>query len=185
MRPRAQSIKYCSECGARVRRADDDGGTWAARHVCTACHTVFYQSPRLVVACMAEHEDRILLCRRGTEPGYGLWALAGGFVEAPERATEAARRELLEEANVEAEIGRLVAIFNLAFIGQVQLVFRARLLGATCTPGAETLEVRLFGREEVPWDELAFVSTRETLRHHFRTCGNGRHDVLFADITQF
>lgn len=155
------------------------------RYVCGSCHAVFYRSPRLVAACLAQWEDKVLLCRRGTEPGYGLWALPAGFVERRETASRAAHRELLEEANARVEIGRLYAIFNLPFISQVQLVFQARLLDPGCSSGPETLEVKLFAEAEIPWPDIAFVSTRDTLRHYFRTRGDGGEDIFYADIVQF
>jgi len=177
-------MKYCSQCAGKVRLRAQDGLPFP-RYVCDACRAVFYRSPRLVAACLARWEDRFLLCRRGTEPGYGLWALPAGFVESGETAKQGAQRELLEEASAEVEIVRLCAIFNLPFINQTQLVFEARLLEEACKAGPETLEARLFDESEIPWPEMAFVSTVETLRYFLRARGNGSREVFYADIVQF
>ena len=77
------------------------------------------------------------------------------------------RRETLEEANARVEIGPLYAVYNIPHIGQVYLLFRARLLNADVRPGAETLEVALYSESEIPWDRLAFATVRNTLQHYF------------------
>lgn len=138
-----------------------------ARHVCDACHTIHYQNPRLVVGCIAEWEDRILLCRRGIEPRYGLWTVPAGYMENGETTFEGAMRETLEEANARVEIGPLYALYNLPHISQVYLLFRARLLDAEVRPGAETLEARLFAEHEIPWERIAFATVRSTLAHYY------------------
>ena len=45
---------------------------------------------------------------------------------------------------------------NLTFISQVYLIFRAHLVDSDFHPGDESLEVRLFKEEEMPWGDLAF-----------------------------
>jgi ADP-ribose pyrophosphatase YjhB (NUDIX family) len=177
-------MKYCSECGEKViwQKAN---GTQPGRFVCRACRATFHQSPRLIASCIAEWEDKILLCRRGTEPGYGLWTLPAGFLEIGETAANGAHREALEEAGISVEIGALYALFNLPKINQAQLVFRARLLDSHFSAGHEMLDVRLFGENEIPWDTLAFMSTLEALRHYFRDRKTGEYRFLFADIMRF
>ncbi len=160
-------MKFCSECGAPVelRQPSDDN---RPRHVCTICATIHYQNPKLVIGAIPEWEDgRILLCRRAIEPRYGLWTLPAGFMENGETTTEAAIRETLEEANARIAIAGLYSMYNLPYINQVQLLFRARLLDLDFSPGAESLEVELFEEQNIPWDELAFRPVRFTLQHYF------------------
>lgn len=54
------------------------------------------------------HDGRLLLVRRGTDPGKGLWSLPGGRVESGESIVAAVIRELEEEAGLEAVCGPLV-----------------------------------------------------------------------------
>ena len=160
-------MKYCPTCGAPVelRMPQDDH---RERHVCTVCNTIHYQNPKLIVGAIPEWEDgRILLCRRAIEPRRGLWTLPAGFMENGETTTEAAARETLEEANARIEVQELYAMYNLPYIDQVQLLFRAKLLDLDFSPGVESLEVQLFSEDEVPWDTLAFRAITYTLEHYF------------------
>lgn len=159
-------INFCPSCGGAVelRRPDDD---YRPRHICTACSTIHYQNPKMVIASIPEWEDKILLCRRAIEPRHGLWTLPGGFMENGETATEAAIRETLEEANARIAIGDLYSMYSLPYIDQVHLLFRARLLDQDFSPGAESLEVKLFAEHEIPWDEIAFRPVKYSLEHFF------------------
>jgi len=159
-------INYCPSCGAAVelRCPDDDN---RPRHICTACGTIHYQNPNMVIGSIPEWEDKILLCRRAIEPRHGLWTLPGGFMENGESTTEAAIRETLEEANARIEIGDLYSMYSLPYINQVHLLFRARLLDLDFGPGPESLEVRLFAENEIPWDEIAFRPIKYSLEHYF------------------
>lgn len=160
-------MKYCPECGApvEIRLPPDDH---RERHVCTACATIHYYNPKLIVGAIPEWADgRILLCRRAIEPRHGLWTLPAGFMENGETTLEGAARETLEEANARVEIGNLYSLYNLPYISQVQLLFRARLLDLDFSPGMESLEVALFEESDIPWDELAFRPVRFTLQHYF------------------
>jgi ADP-ribose pyrophosphatase YjhB (NUDIX family) len=159
-------MNFCSNCGARVTHEvpPDDN---RVRAVCHACDTVHYENPKLVVGCIAEWQDRILLCRRAIEPRSGLWTVPAGFMENGETTAEGAVRETLEEANARVEVIGLYALYNIPHINQVYMLFRARLLDLAFCPGAETLETRLVAEGEVPWDRLAFATVRHTLHHYY------------------
>jgi ADP-ribose pyrophosphatase YjhB (NUDIX family) len=159
-------MKFCSNCGARVTVRIPEGDN-LPRHVCDACNTIHYQNPKVVVGCIPEWEDKILLCRRAIEPRSGYWTLPAGFLENGETTLEGALRETLEEASARVEIGDLYALYNLPHISQVYLMFRARLLDLEFHAGAETLEVRLFAEPEIPWGELAFPTIRKTLTRYY------------------
>ena len=174
-------MKYCSLCGASVelRQPPDDNRT---RFVCTVCKEIHYQNPKLIVGAIPEWEDKILLCRRAIEPRHGLWTLPAGFMENSETTAEAAARETLEEANAQVAIGELYSLYNLPYINQVHLLFRARLLNLDFSPGAESLEVRLFSEEEVPWDALAFRPVRYTLQHFFSDRKSGEFKFRIGNL---
>lgn len=159
-------MKFCSHCGAPVATRVPPGDT-LPRQVCDACGTIHYQNPRMVVGCIPEWEDRILLCRRSIEPRHGMWTVPAGYMENGETTFQGAIRETLEEANARVEIGPLYALYNIPHINQVYLLFRARLLDLDFHAGAETLEVRLMDESAIPWDEIAFASVRNTLQHYF------------------
>jgi ADP-ribose pyrophosphatase YjhB (NUDIX family) len=159
-------MKFCSNCAAPVTRKIPPGDS-LPRYVCDACHTIHYQNPRMVVGCIVEWDDRILLCRRGIEPRYGMWTVPAGYMENGETMHQGAIRETLEEATARVEVGPLYAIYNIPHISQVYILFRARLLELDFRAGAETLDVNLFAERDIPWEQLAFATVRNTLTHYY------------------
>jgi ADP-ribose pyrophosphatase YjhB (NUDIX family) len=160
-------MKFCSACGSpRIETRVPNGDT-LPRQVCAECGTIHYQNPKIVVGCLPEWEDRILLCKRAIEPRYGLWTLPAGFLENGETLVGGAVRETLEEAHARVEPGELYTVISLPQINQVYMMFRARLLDLGFGPGAESLDVCLFEEAEVPWEMLAFRTIGRTLRNFF------------------
>jgi len=159
-------MNFCSACGARVEQRVPPGDS-LLRYICTNCGIIHYENPKMVVGCIPEWQNGILLCRRAIEPRHGLWTVPAGFMENGETTAEGALRETLEEANANVEILGLYALFNIPHINQVYMLFRARLLDLDFSAGAETLEAKLFDEEQVPWDQIAFVTVRRTLKHYF------------------
>lgn len=137
------------------------------RAVCDQCNIIHYENPKLIVGCIPEWEDRILLCKRAIEPRIGMWTVPAGFMENGETTADGAMRETLEEANARVEIIAPYALYNIPHINQVYLLFRARLLDLNFSPGAESELVELFDEADLPWDELAFATVRNTLHHYF------------------
>jgi ADP-ribose pyrophosphatase YjhB (NUDIX family) len=133
------------------------------RLVCPDCGFVNYENPKVVVGSVADWGDRVLLCRRAIEPSRGLWTLPAGYMELEETSGQGAAREAWEEARARIEIDCLLAVYDLPRIGQVQMIFRARLLAPEVEPGPESLEVGLFAWDEIPWPELAFPTVRWAL----------------------
>ncbi len=174
-------MKFCSECGSAVALRVPEGDH-LPRHVCHGCGTIHYQNPKMVVGCIAEWEDKVLLCRRAIEPKYGLWTLPAGFMENGETTLEGAARETWEEAGARIEIGSLYTLFNLPHINQVYLMFRARLLDLDFQSGIESLETRLFTEAEIPWDEIAFRTVRATLEQYFNDRRTDSFAFHFGDI---
>jgi ADP-ribose pyrophosphatase YjhB (NUDIX family) len=160
-------VKFCASCGSpRIERVVPNGDT-LVRDVCAACGTIHYQNPKVVVGCLPEWDDRVLLCKRAIEPRMGLWTLPAGFLENNETLASGALRETLEEAGANVAVGDLYAVISLPQISQVYMMFRARLLDLDFGPGTESLEVRLFDESEVPWESLAFRTIARTLRNYF------------------
>ncbi|MBK7005289.1 MAG: NUDIX hydrolase [Burkholderiales bacterium] len=176
-------IKHCKECGtAVVYRLPDDGDT-KERAVCPACHTVHYENPLNVVGTVPHWGDQVLLCKRNIEPRYGKWTLPAGFMELHETTAEGAARETDEEAGAQFEMQALFTLLNVARVGQVHLFYRAKLLSDQFNPGTETIEARLFSEADIPWDEIAFRTVKETLEHYFADRRSGQFGVHVIDIT--
>jgi ADP-ribose pyrophosphatase YjhB (NUDIX family) len=175
-------MKFCSHCGQPVSFRPPPGDH-LPRYVCDACGVVHYQNPKLVVGCVPEHAGRILLCKRAIEPRLGYWTIPAGFMENGETTQDGARRESLEEALADVEIGSLLAVVHVLHADQVHVMFRARLPEPQYGVGAESLEVKLVTEDEVPWPEIAFRSVDFALRRYFedRRLGIERHHFTAID----
>ena len=176
-------MKYCCYCSAELVYAvpDDDN---RHRYICHSCNIVHYQNPKVVAGCLPIWDDQVLLCKRAIEPRYGCWTLPAGFMELGETTVEAAVRETLEEANARVAVESLYAVFNLPHVDQVYMMFKSRLLDLDFHPGAESLEVRLFKEEEIPWDDLAFRTIKETLNLYFEDRKHGVFHPHTGDVTK-
>jgi ADP-ribose pyrophosphatase YjhB (NUDIX family) len=146
------------------------------------CHTVHYENPLNVVGTVPMWGEQVLLCKRNIEPRRGLWTLPAGFMELRESAEEGAQRETLEEAGANFEMQGLFSVLSVPRVGQVHLYFRARLLNTDFAPGPETMEARLFREAEIPWDELAFRTVRDTLKYYFADRAKGQFEVHCGSI---
>ena len=146
-------------------RRRPDGDTHE-RDVCTTCGFINYVNPKIVTGSIVRHRGRILMCRRAIEPRIGFWTLPAGFMEVGETAEQAARREAMEEANAAIVIDRLLAVYTIPRIAQVQIMYLAHLGEETFFAGPESLEVMLFGWDDMPWDDLAFPSVRWALEQY-------------------
>jgi len=135
------------------------------RMICAECGYILYDNPKIVVGSVVRWGDKVLLCRRSIEPRRGFWTLPAGYLELNESTSAGARREAWEEARATIEIEGLLAIYDIPRLSQVQLVYRARLVDPAVEPGPESLEVGLFGWDEIPWDDIAFPSVRWALHH--------------------
>jgi len=176
-------IKHCRNCGQAVAyRIPDDGDT-RPRAICPACATVHYENPLMVVGTLPYWGDKVLLCKRNIEPRWGKWTLPAGFMELNETVAEGAARETVEESGAEFELEGLFSLVNVARVGQVHLFYRARLLSDRFNPGFETIEARLFAEDEIPWDEIAFRTVKETLERYFADRRTGSFSIHAIDIT--
>ncbi|MBM3621242.1 MAG: NUDIX domain-containing protein [Alphaproteobacteria bacterium] len=146
------------------RRRVPDGDTHE-RLVCDDCGFINYENPKIVVGAVCLWEDRILLARRAINPRKGYWTLPAGFMELRETTEEGAAREAWEEACARIEIDALLGVYSVPRIGQVQMMYRAKLVSPDVAPGPESLEVALFAWDEIPWKELAFPSVTWALNH--------------------
>jgi ADP-ribose pyrophosphatase YjhB (NUDIX family) len=174
-------MKFCPACGQPVELRVPPGDN-RPRAVCTACGSIHYENPRIVVGCVPEWQGRILLCQRAIAPRRGFWTTPAGFFEIGETLQNAAARESLEEALIRVQIGSLLAITHVLHAAQVHITFRARMLDGEFGVGAETLQAGLYDESEIPWDQIAFPSISFALRCYFEDRRAARESLHFSDI---
>lgn len=182
-------MNFCSECAHPVSLTIPTGDN-RPRYVCSNCGAIHYQNPKMVLGSIPvwdeEGDMRILLCKRAIEPRYGYWTLPAGFMENNETTTEAAVRETIEEAGANIQLHELFSLLNVPHVHQVHMFYRATLLDLNYEAGSESLEVKLFAPEEIPWDDIAFQTVGNTLKffledHAARRKG-GRYQFHTMDI---
>ena len=147
-----------------VTRAIPEGDD-RERLICADCGFIHYDNPKIVVGSVVRWQDKILMCRRAIDPRKGFWTLPAGYLELNESTRAGAEREAWEEARAKIAIESLLAIYDITRLSQVQLIYRARLVDPAVSAGPESLEVALFGWDEIPWAEIAFPSVRWALAH--------------------
>lgn len=155
-----------SETQKPAFRRQIPAGDTHERDVCSTCGFINYVNPKVVTGAIVRHDGKLLLCRRAIEPQTGFWTLPAGFMELGETAEQAAMREAREEANAEIVIDRLLAVYTIPRIAQVQIMYLARLARPDISAGPESLEVKLAGWDEIPWADLAFPSVRWALEQY-------------------
>lgn len=160
-------FKFCPKCGAPLgrRRLKDFE---PERLVCTRCLFVLYLNPKVAAGTVVEHDGGIVLLRREIDPRAGFWVHPGGFVDRGETLEQAAVRETREEVGLEVEITGLLGAYSFADSEVVVVTFAARVLSGAPAVGDESTEVRTFDPLQIPWDELAFPSTRLALKEYMR-----------------
>jgi ADP-ribose pyrophosphatase YjhB (NUDIX family) len=153
------------------------------RLVCAACGFVSYENPRIVVGSVVVYEGAVLMCRRAIDPRRGYWTLPAGYLELGETPEEGAVREAMEEAQASIAIDGILAMFSIARIGQVQMIFRARFAEPgwpRFAAGPESQEVGLYPWHQIPWDDIAFPSVRWAL-DAWRQSGTGPLGAPFGN----
>ena len=121
------------------------------RLVCRDCGYVAYENPKIIAGAVVADGEKIMLCRRAIDPQKGKWTIPAGFLELGEAPDEGAAREAMEEACATIEIIDLLAVYSVRRISQVHMMYRARLADPKFSPGLESLEVKLFDWDDIPW----------------------------------
>ncbi len=175
-------MNFCSHCGSgalTLRIPDDDT---RLRYVCPDCGTIHYENPRLIVGTLPVWGDQVLLCRRAIEPRRGLWTLPAGFLENDEPLEAGAARETVEEANANVDQLAMYTVISVLHVHQVHVIFRARLLDLGFSAGPESLEVKLFHEDEIPWETIAFRTIARSLRNFFLDRRDGAWPLRLSTI---
>lgn len=175
---------FCSVCGKPTHQTVPPGDH-LARAVCSHCDTVHYRNPRIIVGCIPEWEQRILMCRRNIEPRLGKWTFPAGFMEMGETSAEGAARETREESLAEVEIGSLLCVINVPWVSQIYLIHRARMRSPDHGTTPESSETVLMDEAEIPWDEIAFPTVWHALKYFFDDRRAGVEAFHHLDLTEW
>jgi ADP-ribose pyrophosphatase YjhB (NUDIX family) len=163
LNPALAEARFCPRCGQPAEV------NFPRRIACSHCGYSAYYNPKPVACAIpVDDEGRVILLRRGFDPGRGLWTFPGGFVDLGESVEDAVHREIAEELGIEIGLGALVGVYSRADDRVVLIVYRALAVGQPRTT-PEAVEVRAFAPGEIPWEELAFWSTELALRDLLRT----------------
>lgn len=162
----SHAYRFCPRCGGplerRLLKASEP-----VRPVCTRCGFVFYIDPKIAVGTIIKTgPDRLVLVRRAIDPGYGKWVFPGGYVDRGEPLTVAAIREAREESGLDVRLEGLINVYSYPGRAPVIVVYAATAIGGELCTDEECLESAEFDPQALPWNELAFPSTREALRDY-------------------
>lgn len=174
-------IKHCNLCGHTTEQVIPEGDD-KPRAVCTHCGHIQYQNPKIVNACIVEHEGKILLGKRTIEPRSGCWNVPAGFMENGESTRNGAIREVKEEVLADLKNVTLFGVYNIIQRNQVHVYFRGELAHPHFGAGAETSAAQLFAPEDIPWDELAFPVGITALKRYIREMKTGDFTIQEEDI---
>lgn len=160
-----EDLAYCPRCGAPlvVRLIDTED---RPRLICDRGH-IMYVNPKVVVGVIPERRGKVLLLRRAINPRHGYWTYPGGFMEIDETVEECAAREAFEEVGVRVRVLDLIGVYSrpgpTPGPGIVSIVFRGTVTAGKPDPGREALEARWFAADDIPWEDLAYDTTRWAL----------------------
>ncbi len=159
------AYRFCPQCGGTLASRSLRQGD-PARLVCEACAFVFYLDPKVATGVIVPFDGGIVLVRRAIDPSYGKWVFPGGYVDRGETLEGAAIRETREEAGLEVRLTRLVGLYSYTGKPVILAVFAGEATGGALAVDDESLEIKAFPSDGIPWDELAFPSTRQALRDY-------------------
>src|SRR6516225_1737999 len=162
----SHAYRFCPRCGGELQRQSLKPSE-PERPVCIRCGFVFYIDPKIAVGTIISTTDgKLVLVRRAIEPGYGLWVFPGGYVDRGEPLTAAAVREAREECGLDVCLDALVNVYSYPGRAPVIVVYAATAVGGELSSDDECLETATFDASSIPWNDLAFRSTREGLRDY-------------------
>jgi len=156
--PALDDARFCPRCG-QPARVD-----YPRSINCPHCGYGAYYNPKPVAAAIPVTADgKVILLKRGFDPGKDLWTFPGGFVDLGESVEQAAHREAQEELQIDIELTHLVGVYSNQTDRVVLIVFAATTTQEPQTT-PEATEVATFKPDEIPWQELAFWSTTNALQ---------------------
>jgi len=159
--------RFCPRCGGDLEKRIVKP-TEPKRLVCLNCSFIFYQDPKVVAGTIFTLDGRIVLLKRGVEPAMGKWVFPGGYVDRGESVHEAAIRETKEESQMDVKLGPLLNVYSYPRSPNIIVVYAAEAVGGELGAGDESVEARVFAPAEIPWNDLAFDSTKDALKDYIK-----------------
>lgn len=161
-------FRFCPRCGGeldkRIVKANEP-----RRLVCRGCEFIFYQDPKVVAGTVFTLDGGIALLRRGVEPALGKWVFPGGYVDRGESVRDAAIRETKEESHLDVRLTELLNVYSYPRSPNVIIVYAAEVVGGELAAGDESTEAQIFAPRQIPWEDLAFDSTKDALKDYIET----------------
>ena len=154
----ADEDRFCPRCATQLELKDVQG---VERPICPSCGKIVYYDPKVTAGAVVERDGKVLMVRRGNEPGLGLWSLPGGYVDRGEDVEGAAKREVLEETGLKVEVTAVVGVYSQPGHPVILIIYDSRIVEGAPEPGPEVLELGFFPTEELP--PLAFHRDRQVL----------------------
>jgi ADP-ribose pyrophosphatase YjhB (NUDIX family) len=177
-------MRFCSSCGGTIDAIQRGERQHPVYH-CSQCQQLFYQHPKLLVACFINCGNKLLWMRRALEPKKDYWAIPAGFMETDETLSQAAARELLEETGVKIPANhlQLYMVGTITFISEVYIAFHGTVENEECCAGVEALDVRFFSREEFPWEEVAYPEANNSIIQAYDNIERGQFGLYHAEMS--
>jgi ADP-ribose pyrophosphatase YjhB (NUDIX family) len=161
----ADAFTFCPKCGHALESRNLKASE-PPRLVCTSCAFVFYMDPKVAAGTITVVDGGIVLLRRAIDPAWGKWVFPGGFVDRGESVQDAAVRETLEEVRLRVSVTGILDVYSYTGTETVLVVYSADVVGGELATGEEAEDVKAFPPEQIPWDDLAFDSTRAALKDY-------------------
>lgn len=142
---------YCPQCGHSIHLVEFEE-TYRLR--CEDCGSEYYFDPKVSVVCVLQNNGKVLLIKRGNEPGYGKWSLPGGYVDRFEIVEDAAIREVYEETGLRIRSVELLAVYSTNDSPVIVIAYQASSYEGELNTNDEVLDSGFFESNNLP--ELAF-----------------------------
>ena len=126
-----------------------------------------YATPKVDVRGAVFQDGKLLLVRERSDGG---WTMPGGWADVGNVPSEAAEREVWEEAGFKVKATKVIGVYDANRTGPLELfhafkiVFLCDLLSGEAATSSETSEVAFFSWDEIP----AKLSGERTRSRHLR-----------------
>lgn len=166
-------FKFCPVCGKKALKQETKNLI-----KCQSCSFEWYQNPKPASNCICLAPDyKILLTKRAFQPKKDKWGTPGGFVDAGDNLELAAIREMKEELDLELTPDRLTYLnsnqdkynYQGCEYNTMGVLFEVKLSQQEINnlkPQDDVSQIRFFDIDKIPWNELAFESTKKSLQNY-------------------